>query len=130
MPTFSYKAINENGNTVANTLEAQSIEEATSIIVARNLIPEKINIAESKSADSLSSKMMWFTGKLKVNDLIIFTKQFRSMMSAGVPIIRLLQVLEAQTESRVLRNAIANIVVDIRQGSTLSEAMQKYPKIF
>src|SRR4030042_522772 len=130
MPTFSYKAINENGNTVAGTLEAQSIEEATSIIVARNLIPEKINMAESKSADGLRSKMMWAAGKVKVADLIIFTKQFRSMLSAGVPIIRLLQVLEAQTESRVLRNAIATIIMDIRQGSTLSEALQKYPKIF
>lgn len=58
MPTFSYKAINENGNTVAGTLEAQSSEEATSIIVARNLIPEKINMVERKSTDSLSSKMM------------------------------------------------------------------------
>jgi type IV pilus assembly protein PilC len=52
------------------------------------------------------------------------------MLSAGVPILRLLQVLEAQTESRVLRKAISTIVQDIRQGSTLSEALQKYPKIF
>lgn len=65
-----------------------------------------------------------------MNDLIIFTKQFRSMLSAGVPIIRLLQVLEAQTESHVLRKAIASVIMDIRQGSTLSEALQKYPKIF
>jgi type IV pilus assembly protein PilC len=130
MSTFSYKAINENGNKVAGTLEAQSIEEATSIIVARNLIPEKINMAESKSTDSQWLKMMSVGGKVKVADLIIFTKQFRSMLSAGVPIIRLLQVLEAQTESRVLRNAISAIIVDIRQGSTLSEALQKYPKIF
>lgn len=130
MPTYSYKAINENGNKVAGMLEAQSIEEATSIIVARGLIPEKINMEERKSADSLWSKMMSAVDKVKVTDLIIFTKQFRSMLSAGVPIIRLLQVLEAQTESRVLREAIATIIMDIRQGSTLSEAMQKYPKIF
>lgn len=130
MPTFSYKAINENGNTVAGTLEAQSSEEATSIIVARNLIPEKINMEERKSADSPWSKMMSAGGKIKVADLIIFTKQFRSMLSAGVPIIRLLQVLEAQTENHVLRKAIASVIMDIRQGSTLSEALQKYPKIF
>ncbi len=130
MPTFSYKAINENGNKMAGALEAQSIEEATSILVARNLIPEKINMEERKSADSLWSKMMSAADNVRVADLIIFTKQFRSMLSAGVPIIRLLQVLEAQTESRVLRNAISAIIMDIRQGSTLSEAMQKYPKIF
>jgi type II secretory pathway component PulF len=130
MPTYRYKAINENGNKVAGTLEAQSSEEAISILVARNLIPEKVNIEERKSEDSLSSKIMSAIDTVKVTDLIIFTKQFRSMLSAGVPIIRLLQVLEAQTESRVLRKAIAAIIIDIRQGSTLSEALQKYPKIF
>jgi type IV pilus assembly protein PilC len=130
MSTFSYKALNENGNKVTGVIDAVSIEEATSIIVTRGLIPEKITPKDSSSADSLGIKIMSLLDKVKVNDLIIFTKQFRSMLSAGVPILRLLQVLEAQTESRVIRNAIAKIVIDIRQGSTLSEAMQKFPKIF
>jgi len=130
MSTFSYKALNENGNKVTGVIDAVSIEEATSIIVTRGLIPEKITPKDSSSADSLGIRIMSLLDKVKVNDLIIFTKQFRSMLSAGVPILRLLQVLEAQTESRVIRNAIAKIVIDIRQGSTLSEAMQKFPKIF
>ena len=52
------------------------------------------------------------------------------MLNAGVPIIRIMQVLEAQTESKVLRQAVAAIVADIRQGSTISDAFEKYPKIF
>jgi type IV pilus assembly protein PilC len=130
MPTFSYKAFNENGNKVTGVIDALTIEEATSILVTRGLIPEKITPEDSSSADSLGVKIMSLLDQVKVNDLIIFTKQFRSMLSAGVPILRLLQVLEAQTESRVLKKAIAKIVIDIRQGSTLSEAMQKFPKIF
>ena len=130
MSTFSYKALNENGNKVTGVLDAVSIEEATSILVTRGLIPEKITSEDSSSSDSLGVKIMSLLDQVKVNDLIIFTKQFRSMLSAGVPILRLLQVLETQTESRVLKKAIAKIVVDIRQGSTLSEAMQKFPKIF
>ena len=130
MPTFSYKAFNENGNKVTGVIDASTIEEVTSILLTRGLIPEKITPEDSSSSDSLGVKIMSLLDQVKVNELIIFTKQFRSMLSAGVPILRLLQVLEAQTESRVLRIAIAQIIVDIRQGSTLSEAMQKFPKIF
>ncbi|PKN65411.1 MAG: type II secretion system F family protein, partial [Deltaproteobacteria bacterium HGW-Deltaproteobacteria-12] len=63
-------------------------------------------------------------------DLILFTKQFRSMLNAGVPIIRVLQVLEAQTESDVLRRAVTDILAEVRQGSTLSDAFAKHPRIF
>jgi len=130
MPAFSYKALNENGNKVTGTIDAATVEEATFILVARGLIPEKINPQYKASSGGVLSGMMALFNKVKVNDLIIFTKQFRSMLSAGVPILRLLQALEAQTESRVLRGAIAQIIVDIRQGLTLSESMQKFPNIF
>jgi type IV pilus assembly protein PilC len=69
-------------------------------------------------------------GAVKVSDLILFTKQFRSMLNAGVPILRILNVLESQTESMVLRQAITGLIQDIKQGSSLFEAMEKYPYIF
>ncbi len=130
MPSYIYQAINENGNNVSGTLEADSVDAANSILVLRGLIPSKMIQEQVKSGDNLWSKIMSATNTVKVSALIIFTKQFRSMLSAGVPILRLLQVLEAQTESLALRKAISTIVQDIRQGSTLSEALQKYPKIF
>ncbi len=130
MPSYIYHAFNENGNKVSGTLDADSVDAANSILVLRGLIPSKMIQEQVKSGDNLWSKIMSVTNTVRVSDLIIFTKQFRSMLSAGVPILRLLQVLEAQTESRVLRKAISTIVQDIRQGSSLSEALQKYPKIF
>lgn len=130
MPNYIYQAINENGNTVSGTLEAESVEAANSILFSRGLIPSKINQEQGKSGDNMWSQIMSATSTVKVSDLIIFTKQFRSMLSAGVPILRLLQVLEAQTESQGLRKALSTIIQDIRQGSSLSEALEKYPKIF
>lgn len=130
MPSYSYQAINESGKNVAGTLEADSVDVANSIILGRGLIPSKISQIQVTNGDDWWTKIKSLSGTVKVSDLIIFTKQFRSMLGAGVPIVRLLQVLEAQTESRGLRKAIATIVQDIRQGSSLSEALQKYPKIF
>jgi len=126
MPTFGYKALNESGNKVTGEVEAATVEEATNILVARGLIPEKIG---DRTA-GMKSGMAFFSGRVKVADLILFTKQFRSMLSAGVAILRILQVLETQTQSRVLKDTIGKIVVDIRGGATLSEALQKFPRIF
>lgn len=130
MPNYSYQAINEIGKNVTGTLEAESVDVANSIILARGLIPSKLSPVKITNGDDWWSRIKSLTGTIKVMDLIIFTKQFRSMLGAGVPILRLLQILELQTENQGLKEAIAKIVQDIRQGSSVSEAFEKYPKIF
>ena len=130
MPSYNYQAINESGKNVSGTLEADSVDVANSIILGRGLIPSKISQIQGTTGDDWWTKIKSIGGAVKVSDLIIFTKQFRSMLGAGVPILRLLQVLELQTESRVLKEAIGKIVQDIRQGSSISEAFEKYTKIF
>jgi type IV pilus assembly protein PilC len=131
MANYVYQAINESGKTVAGVLEAESTDMANNLLASRGLIPSKV-IEEKNSAggDSLWLKIKALTGNVGISDLILFTKQFRSLLNAGVPIIRLLQVLESQTESRTLRKAITKIIDDIKQGSTLGGALEKHPKIF
>ncbi len=130
MPIYNYQAINESGKNVAGTLEAESVDAANSIILARGLIPSKVSQIQDAASDDWWAKIKQISGSVKVSDLIIFTKQFRSMLGAGVPILRLLQVLELQTESRILKEAISKIIQEIREGSSISEAFEKYPKIF
>ncbi len=130
MPNYNYQAINESGKNVTGFLEAESEEAANSIILGRGLIPSKLSQIKVTGGDDWWTKIQSIGGTVKVSDLIIFTKQFRSMLGAGVPILRLLQVLELQTESRILKESITKIVLDIRQGSSISEAFEKYPKIF
>ena len=130
MATYGYKAIDETGNKLTGTLDAESIQNANTILMSRGLIPTRVTEETSNERDTLWTQIQAFTGTVKTRDLILFTKQFRSMLNAGVPIIRIMQVLEAQTESKVLRQAIAAIVVEIRQGSTIADAFEKHPKIF
>ena len=130
MPNYNYQAINEDGQNVTGTLEAESMDVANAIIFARGLIPSKLSQAKVTFGNDLLTKIKSIGSSVKVTDLIIFTKQFRSMLGAGVPILRLLQVLELQTESKALKEAITKIVQDIRQGSSISEAFGKYPGIF
>jgi type II secretory pathway component PulF len=130
MANYIYQAINESGKTVAGVLEAESTEMANTLLAGRGLIPSKIIEEKVRTGDNIWTKIKALTGSVNVTDLILFTKQFRSMLNAGVPILRLLQVLESQTESSVLREAISKIIEDIKQGASLYQALEKYPKIF
>src|SRR5664280_1119432 len=114
MPKYIYQAINENGITVSGTLEAESVEVANFMLISRNLIPSKMN-EQSKSGDNHWLKAIIGTGKVKVTDLIMFTKQFHSMMVAGIPMLRIMSILEDQTESKGLKRS--NIKNDSRYKS-------------
>lgn len=129
MPNYIYQAINEHGDTVSGNLEVESIEVANSILIARNLIPSKIK-EQSKSGNENWLQSILRSDSVKMVDLIIFTKQLRSMLVAGVPMLRLLDILANQTESHGLKKAIVTVIQDIKQGLSLSEALEKYPKIF
>ena len=129
MPKYIYQAINEHGDTVSGSLEVESVEIANSILIARNLIPSKIK-EQSKSGDENWLQSILRSDSVKMVDLIIFTKQLRSMLVAGVPMLRLLDILSNQTESHGLKKAIVRIIQDIKQGSSFSESLEKFPKIF
>ena len=131
MANFSYQAISESGATVSGAIEADSVEMAENILLSRGYIPAKVTAAaQAGSGSSFLAKIKESLSKVKIGDLILFTKQFRSMMQAGVPILRLLQVLENQTENKVIKGAVGLIGQDIRAGATLHEAMKKHPAIF
>ena len=130
MATYRYNAIDETGNSLSGTLDAESMQNASAMLGARGLIPTEISEDKGGGGESLMNKINAMTGGVKIRDLILFTKQFRSMLNAGVPIIRVLQVLEAQTENDLLRRATTAILAEVRQGSTLSDAFAKHPRIF
>lgn len=130
MSIHKYKAINETGENISGELEAESVQNANAILISRGLIPVRVTEEGPDRSDSLMNRLEALTGGVQTRDLILFTKQFRSMLSAGVPIIRIMQVLEAQTESKSLRKAVTEIIGDIRQGFTIADAFEKHPKIF
>jgi type IV pilus assembly protein PilC len=131
MANFSYQAINESGTNVNGSIEAESVEMAENLLLSKGYIPSRVAAASGAApGGSFLAKIKESLTKVKIGDLILFTKQFRSMMQAGVPILRLLQVLENQTENKVIKGAVGVIGQDIRAGTTLHEAMKKHPTLF
>ena len=130
MPKFIYKAINENGSTVSGKLEAESEEMVNSTLVDRGLIPSEVSEEKRVSSEINLMEIKERLTPVKLPELILFTKQFKTLIHAGVPMLQLLQVLMNQTENLNLKKAIVGMEQDISEGSNLYSAFIKYPKIF
>jgi type II secretory pathway component PulF len=130
MPKFSYKAIDQAGVTVSGSIEAESAEMAMNLLAGRGYIPSKVAPESAGASGSSGFRLQDMLAKVKATDLILFTKQCRTLLKAGVPILTLLQVLENQTQNPKLRNVAAAMAQDIREGATLYNAFKKHPKVF
>ena len=130
MPNFAYRAISQNGSDIAGVIRADSIEMAESMLSAQGYIPSKIKEESAAFPISWLKNIESKLTPIKPGELVLFTKQFRSMLIAGLPILQLLRVLENQTENRKLKNIIVSVTLDIREGLTLYDAFVKHPGVF
>jgi len=131
MPKYTFQAINESGNTFSDEIEADSVDMANSIISARGYIP--VSIAEQGGV--AGGGFLWTRFKesltpIRTTELILFTKQFRTMLRAGVSMVKLLQVLENQSENPALKRIIIDMSNDIKGGGSLYDAFRKHPRVF
>lgn len=124
MAHFKYMAQGPNGNHIAGEITATTREAA--IVAIRQQGNKPINITEAKGA----KKSFNFGKKIKIKDLVVFTRQLATMINAGVPIVRALATLQAQTENKFFKESIGQITKQVESGTALSEALSEHPKIF
>ena len=125
MSIFNYTAKDSSGNTVHGNVDARSREIALSLLKEQNLFV--VNMSERK--DSTLDQLFSF-GKISTTDKVAFTRQFSTMISAGLPITRALEVLATQAENKRFRNIIMEILRAVEGGAPLSGALGLYPDVF
>ncbi len=131
MVTYAYKSINETGATVSGEIEADSREMAISILQARGYQPTQVNEKGGGDAAGFSlNRLKEIITPVKAAELIIFTKQFKTMLRAGVPMVKLLQILEKQAENLKIKRITRTMVDDISGGGSLYDAFRKHPGVF
>ena len=130
MQTFAYRAINERGTTISGTMEADSMDAATTMLVDNGLIPTKVHVLSAARPTALLDLLTRWFQPVRMLELILFTKQFRTMIRAGIPMMQLLQSLETQTDDPSLKKIVIGMSHDISQGATLHDAFRKYPRVF
>ena len=130
MPKFSYQAITETGATTSGEIEADSLENANSLLASRGYIPTRVKAEQPALSGLQMSKIREQLSPVKAPELILFTKQFKTMINAGVSMMNMLEILEEQTENPKLRSILSRMHKDIKEGASLYDAFIKHPKVF
>lgn len=128
MPDFTYSAKDEHGKHMNGTVTAENREAAVSSLIKRGLTPQIVKPAKATGL-SMNIKLPG-SGKVKSKQLVVFTRQFATMVSAGVPMMRALTTLQEQAGSTAFRDVLAKVAADVQGGGNLSDAFGKHPKVF
>lgn len=143
MPKFHYIALDQNGQEVAGELDASTEAEAINLLRQSQLYPTQV--AQEGKGDAAVKKRAKSTAapkgkgkavkaganaKVKAKVLMIFTRQLATLIDSGLPLLRGLTVLARQEPNPVMKSTVTTIADNVQTGSTFSETLSQYPKIF
>src|SRR3954466_14568824 len=127
MSTFAFKALDLAGTSTRGELEADDKQAVAAQLRSKGLIV--LDIEEKKSAADIGDMLARFK-RVKAQELTIATRQLSTMVSSGMSLLRALYVLEEQTKSDKLKEALQQVRKDVEAGISLSDALRKHPDIF
>ena len=130
MPTFLWEGKTAQGKAMKGELEALNLEAVVALLRDRRIRPVASRIREKGAGLEKEFTIPGFGEKVKPKEVSLFTRQFATMIDAGLPIVQCLNILTEQSESKLLRRTIRTIQQDVEGGSTLADALAKHPKIF
>lgn len=127
MLTYQYTARNpQTGKTIKSSVQADSEAAAAKLISAEGLVPTDIKQGEA----GLGGLFSGFGNKVNAKDRVLFSRQLSTLINAGVPLLQSLRSVNQQTTSKPLQIVVSGIIGDVEGGSTLANAMGKYPRVF
>ena len=144
MSTFSYVALDIHGEEIKGFLEASNVNTATAQLRDMGYFPTAVKeqtgppgkIAQMKAGKSpggsmqINIKIPGFGGKVGINDLTAFTRELATLIDAGLPVVRSLNILKEQSKGGALKDILTDVVENIEGGSSFSEALARHPKTF
>jgi len=126
MPEFVWKGVSNKGAKKKGKVEADN-EQQVEMMLKRLRIS---NYQIKPAPKDLFENIKFMQPKVKERDVMIFTRQFSTMIDAGLPLVSCLEILSNQQENKTFKGMLREINSAVQSGATLSEAMKKYPKIF
>lgn len=134
MPVYSYQGIDAKGKKSAGTVDAENEKSARAKLRKTNIYPTVIALeggfGGALAAGHREFKFGAMFSKVKTQDIALMTRQFASLLNAGVPLVEALAALVEQMEQPKLRSALSTIRERVMEGEKLSHALKQHPKIF
>jgi len=125
MVTYAYQARDTSGKSVNGEVEAPDQQTAANILINRNLMVVVLTPSSSRKSGAKRRQ-----GKVKSQELVVFTRQLATMMDAGLPLVQTLTALEEQTDSKSFKPILRHITEKVEQGDAFSQALAQHPKVF
>ncbi|MBT8330916.1 MAG: type II secretion system F family protein [Deltaproteobacteria bacterium] len=126
MPVYQWVGTNKKNETRKGEMEAGNEAIVRSNLVRLRIRPTKIK----KKPKDLFENVSWLQPKVKEKDIILFARQFSTMIDAGLPIIQCLEILHTQQGNKTFKGMIKEIKEKVEGGATLAEALKRFPKHF
>jgi type IV pilus assembly protein PilC len=128
MPKFAWEARTKTGGVQKGTMEADSV----AIVEAQLKKAGYSNITINEAPKGVSFKLPSFggTGKVQTKELVIFTRQFATMIDSGLPLVQCLEILSSQQENKTFKDILYKVKESVESGSTFADALAKHPKAF
>jgi type IV pilus assembly protein PilC len=124
VPTFLWEAKTRAGEVKKGEMEASDLKAVEARLVSLGLTPTKVR------KKGLLDANISLPGSISGKDILIFTRQFATMIDAGLPLVQCLDILGSQTENPAFKNVIFAIKARVEAGSTFSDALKDHPKVF
>lgn len=125
--TFKWSGKNRQGTIQSGEVEAVKKEDVVALLRGQGIMVMTIKEQPKKSAFKIPGLG---GGGASDKDIVIFTRQFATMIEAGLPLVQCLEILSQQTENKALAKCIKQVQQDVESGSTYAEALKKHPKMF
>jgi type IV pilus assembly protein PilC len=126
MPIYQWAGISRKGRKLKGEIDAPNEKMATANLRKRNLTIKKLKPKPKDIFENVS----FLKPKVTKKDLVIFTRQFSTMIDAGLPLVQGLQILSEQSENPTFKVLLKEVNKDVEGGSTLAEALKKHPEVF
>lgn len=128
MPQFNFTAITAHGKTIEGVMEAESIAAAQGQISQQGQIP--VRVAPLKGTGLKTTGLPALFNKVTSPEIILFTKQLKTMLRTGISILKILSILQEQTKNPALRKAMVQMAQEIQEGATMASVFKRQPHIF
>ncbi|HMO18534.1 MAG TPA: type II secretion system F family protein [Oligoflexia bacterium] len=130
MPQFYWEGTSSKGKRLKGTLQAANAQAVFNQLRSQRITPDVKKIKEKGKGLDREIKVPGFAPKVKSKDIVVFTRQFATMIDAGLPIVQGLDVLAKQHENPAMRRTLGKIKETVEVGGTLADGMKEHPKAF
>lgn len=125
MPVFNYVALDSNGERRSGSVDARTQSAAVELLKKQGLLAMSVDAQQLDVVEAFSD----FRG-VPFGEVVSFTRQLSTMISAGLAISKCLEVLSTQTTNRKFKNILSNVLKDVESGAAVANAMARYPDVF